>query len=164
MLLRRNILLRLKQPIYCCYSSSYLKTLVAMYEREDSPVEVVPERIEGVILGMIFAVACDLSRVCISVNASVTLVSGGTHIVSDLNRCLLSNVAVPVQVIRPQMSTEWHDDSLSALAHLLVSEPKSTGSTSPGRADMTEMTDTFQVESRRSCASIPFKASLIDSS
>ena len=61
MLLRRNILLRLEQPIYCCYSSSYLETLVAMYKREDSPVKVVPECIESVVLGMIFTVACDLS-------------------------------------------------------------------------------------------------------
>ena len=72
MLLRRNILLRLEQPVYCCYSPSYLEALVAMYEREHSPVEVVPERIEGVILGMIFAVACDLPGSYSLGNASIS--------------------------------------------------------------------------------------------
>ena len=69
------------------------------------------------------------------------VVDSSTHIVPDLNSCLLSDVAVPVRYIHPQMSTEWLDNSLSALAHLLVSEPKSTGRTSPGRADMTGVTD-----------------------
>lgn len=62
-LLWRHILLGLQEPIDCCDTSSDLETLIAVYQREDPPVEIVPEGIQCVVLGMVFAVGSHLKHV-----------------------------------------------------------------------------------------------------
>lgn len=79
------------------------------------------------------------------------------HIISDFDSCLLSDVTVSVRFINLRMRTQWLNNSLSATAHLLVSEPKSTGSTSPGRADMTELADSLMSKAGGRVLQFPWK-------